>query len=305
MAYGLCRLRAVKMADLGAIDMHDSRDYARHGAIVPDNIDSTRSSLNCGWGQKDYWKYKGIGGNLSGYIAHQIDTKKIKGIRKDSRVGIEFVFACSDKRMLEQMQPVEKGIVHPFLRGVYEFCNKEFKGCVFSYLHQDESNPHVHVFCFPTEEKKIKRKNRYGEKIVKETRIVVRDIVNGADKLSAIQSKYFNWLTQFQNQYAKEHPEYTPVELYRGTQAEKNLREYTNATNHRIGLIRAAIASCKREMDAKALEMEIERITNETATELNRLQQEVEKKRTGALPPEWQAQGMEQDRPKPSYRRRR
>ena len=306
MAYSTIRVRGLHLGDLDAACKHNSRSYGKEEEW-PANINQSLSRKNRGWGPRSFWQYKG---GLSSYVFKRCEELNVKGRRKDSRYAVEFVVGCSDRRMIDQMLQIEsadlKSKASKFHIEIYDWISRKY-GCeiMCSHLHLDESNPHIHIIAMPTKKKKVTKKNRFGSSTKDEVRLCVGDIIDGAAKLSQMQQDYFDWLVNFQKQYAKDHPDYKPVDLYRGTKAERELKQYTEKTNYRIGQIRQAIEECKSAASAKALEAEIEAIRNETKAELNRLEQEANKARIGAIPPEWKAQGHPEDQPRRPHRRGR
>ena len=306
MAYSTIRVRGLQLGDLDAAYKHNSRSYGKEEEW-PANIDKSLSRKNRCWGPRSFWQYKG---GLSSYFFKRCEDLNVKGRRKDSRYAVEFVIGCSDRTMIEQMLQIDSANpdfkVLKFHENVYDWIRNKYRcEIICSHLHLDESNPHIHIIALPTKKKKVTKKGRFGSSTKDEVRLCVGDIIDGAAKLSQMQQDYFDWLVNFQKVYAKDRPEFRPVDLYRGTKAERELKQYTEKTNYRIGQIRTAIQECQSAASAKALEAEIEAIRDETKAELNRLEKEAEKARMGAIPPEWKAQGHPEDQPRRPHRRGR
>lgn len=294
MAYGLCRVRALKLGDLASAEMHNMRKYEEAGLPVPDNIRTGGNIADLDLvPNNDFLKQ-----TLS-----FIEENDIKGMRKDSRVAIEMVLGCSDRRMIDQMG--YERFLYESLNFVLNLTQEEGVNIISLVLHDDETTPHVHVVFTPMQTKEVVKKNRFSSKTVKENRLAICELIDGRSKLSALQDKYFDHLVKVQEAWAGWHPEYRPVELFRGTLAEKQLKEYTKHTNWKIGALRADLERCKTEVEKKRILESIESIQEKAESKANELQKIIEKKRMGALPAEWKAQGVKEDTPKPSYRRKR
>ena len=309
MAYSTIRVRGLHFSDLDAAYKHNSREYGKDEQC-PANIDRSKTRQNIGFALKTFIQHKKTTGGLASFVHKRCEELGVKGKRKDSRYAIEFVVGCSDRSMIDQMLKIDSKDQKSKDLKLRRYFNKwisEKYGCepISSDIHLDESNPHIHIIAMLTKKKKVTRKNRYGSSTNEEVRLCVGDVIDGADKLSKMQQDYFDWLVEYQKNYAKDHPNYIPVDLYRGTKAERELKQYTEKTNYRIGQIRTAIQECQSAASAKALEAEIEAIRDETKAELNRLEKEAEKARMGAIPPEWKAQGHPEDQPRRPHRRGR
>lgn len=309
MAYSTIRVRGLHFGDLDAAYKHNSRSYGKDEQW-PANIDRSKTFQNLGFALKIFIQHMKPTGNLASFVHKRCEELGVKGKRKDSRYAIEFVVGCSDRSMIDQMLKIDskdqKSYDLKLRRDFYKWISEKY-GCepICSNIHLDESNPHIHIIAMLTKKKKVTKKNRYGSSTNEEVRLCVGDVIDGAANLSKMQQDYFDWLVEYQKQYAKDHPDYIPVDLYRGTKAERELKMYSEKTNYRIGKIRAAIEECKSAASAKALEAEIETIQNESKAELNRLEKEAEKARMGAIPPEWKAQGYPEDQPRRPRRRGR
>lgn len=107
------------------------------------------------------------------------------------------------------------------------------------FEHYDESNPHAHFVVVPIVEA-VKWKNRRGEGERTEKRLNVRDHTGGPDKLRDLQNGYFRHLV---DTYGAGKNNKLGVPIYRGTLVENQTREYIEATDAKIGRLRAELAT--------------------------------------------------------------
>lgn len=235
MAFGICRVRSLHMDDLQSTDMHNARRYdspAQYPSnIRPDGIHQTEYFRNGIFENSETSSQT----NLTEIISARLDQHDIKpeDLRSNSRVAIEYVLGISDASAWENYSP--KGYFDDCLQWLEE---KHGKGSVVAYSrHQDESNPHAHFIVVPIEQKEVKWKNARGSGSKIKNTINVREFVNGREKLRELQQEYY--------EFAKQYEKKMNTEIYRGTYAEYQTKEYSRQTDHKIGQIRAELARLK------------------------------------------------------------
>ena len=235
MAFGICRIRNIKMEDISSTDKHNARLYESEEEY-PDNINPqghnvSRYILS---GESMYKDET----NLSEAIKHRLEENKVSGIRKNTNVAIEYVLAISDQEAWTNYNP----------SGWFAKCEewleeRHGKGSVVAMSeHFDESNPHCHFIVVPLITKEVKWKNSKGSGMKEETRIDTRSYTGGGDLLTKLQTEYF--------EFCKMHEAAFGVPIYRGTKAEDQTRVYTQQTNHEIGKLRKEVDLLKNNDDA-------------------------------------------------------
>lgn len=233
MAFGICRVRSLHLGDLGSTDLHNARRYDSPDKY-PENIDAEgrHSTFYIDEGKsEDYLTTKET--NLQEVVSNRLQENNVTGIRSNSRVAIEYVLGISDTQAWENYSA--DGY---FLQCMKWLEDKHGKGSVVSYsLHEDESNPHAHFVVVPLVTKEVKWKNKKGSGTRTETRSNVREFINGRDTLRQLQTDYHEFAKRFEKKMG--------IELYRGTYAEFQTKEYSRSTDHEIGKIRAELAVLK------------------------------------------------------------
>jgi len=226
MAFGICRIRNIKMEDISSTDKHNARLYESEEEY-PDNINPqgkniSRYILNGDYMSKDET-------NLPEAIKHRLEENKVSGIRKNTNIAIEYVLAISDQEAWTNYNP----------SGWFSKCEqwleeRHGKGSVVAMSeHFDESNPHCHFIVVPLNTKDVKWKNSKGSGTKVETRIDTRAYTGGREKLKQLQTDYF--------EFCKKHESALGVPIYRGTNVEDQKRVYVRQTNHKIGEIRKEV----------------------------------------------------------------
>lgn len=271
MAFGICRVRSLHMADLQSTDMHNARRYdsPEHypANIRPDGHHQTTYFRN---GLDDAEAPHQT--NLEDIVRSRMEQKQITedDLRKNSRIAIEYVLGISDAAVWNNYSPA----------GYFEEClywleQKHGEGSVVAYSrHQDESNPHAHFVVVPIEQKEIKWKNAKGSGSKIKNVINVRDFVNGKETLRSLQQEYYEFAKQFEKKLG--------IELYRGTLAENQTKQYARQTDHKIGEIRAELARLKTfgEKSMEYLQKQIELAKNVFKREnLNVTEKQLEQKK--------------------------
>tara|TARA_R110000850_G_C9991609_1_gene467093 strand:- start:2748 stop:3668 length:921 start_codon:yes stop_codon:yes gene_type:complete len=248
MAFGIIRARNLQSGDLASTDLHNARRYesAEH---YPKNIDPKREiDANFLLPNSDYLDKSQT--TLAQAVQARIEAEGVTGIRKNTNVAIEYVATINDQRAWQQYTPAA------FFANTQKWLEKRHgKGSVVAvFEHYDESNPHAHFVVVPIIEKSVKWKNRRGEGERTEKRLNVRDHTGGPDKLRDLQNGYFRHLVET---YGAGKNNKLGVPIYRGTLVENQTREYIEATDVRIGRLRAQLATISNSEARKSLEEQI------------------------------------------------
>ena len=243
MAYGIIRVRNLSAGDIRHAEIHNAREYEAVGLNTPDNIDPN--------GHHTHWVAGDQEKSISQAINERLDSLGIK-TRSNSVVAIEYVVALTgtpDERKEMWHAYSESG----FLAAAQQWVAERHGGManvVAISQHYDETNPHAHIIVLPVVEKSIKWKNQNGSGERKEHRLCARDITGHPDKLRKLQDDYHAFVEPFGPKMG--------VKFYRGTKKEEQLKEYTKATSHELGRLRAELDQTKDKARAKAIELEIE-----------------------------------------------
>jgi hypothetical protein len=246
MAFGICRIRTLHFADLQSTDIHNARRYDSEESY-PQNIDPKREHSTIYYkGVDDYYSPEQT--DLDSIVRHRIESNNVKGIKSNGRVAIEYVLGISDVGAWENYSA----------EGYFQNCKqwlekRHGEGSVVAYSrHEDESNPHAHFIVVPLITKDVKWKNSKGSGTRTETRSNVREFINGRDTLRQLQTDYHEFAKRFEKKMG--------IELYRGTYAEFQTKEYSRSTDHEIGKIRAEldVLRTKKEKLIEYLQKQVE-----------------------------------------------
>ena len=266
MAFGIIRVRNLKMGDLASTDKHNARLY-KDEKEYPENINPD------GYFNARYFKeetdWLSEDGEFIGTLkgAVQDELRGVTGLRSNSNVAIEFVVSVSDKKAWNRYEP------SGFFSEASKFIESKYGNIVAQYEHLDESNPHVHFVVVPTETKIIKWKNKQGSGEREEKRLNSRDITGGPLKLRKLQDDYHKWLID--NNWGQK----MGVEFYRGTKVENQTKEYLQRTSHEIAELNTKLASINDDLERKRVELQILEKNALMASKELELQKQIEKKR--------------------------
>lgn len=263
MAYGICRVENLTASSIGGAETHNARKYKELGKTEPDNINKTTcahlgSNTHYVRGIED--DYKGL--KIKEAIDNRLSELGIKP-RNNSVVALEYVLALTgtDKEKFMMWEATSSNgnassySPSGFLSKAHQWIAEKHGGMdnvIAISNHFDETNPHVHVIVVPIVEKTVKWKNQRGEGERKENRLCARDFTGHPDKLRQLQTDYFNFIEK--EQFGRK----MNVEFYRGTKKEKQLREYTRATDHILGELKAKLDKTIDLAEAKAIKLELE-----------------------------------------------
>lgn len=140
--------------------------------IPVDNADEKKSKLNVYQGASDFASL--MGRMEKRFLEHNIEP------RKDSVQAVEFVLSASPEFWSNKTQ---EEIQQWANANIAFFANKFNKQNLLSYaLHQDESNPHIHLILTP---------------ITQDGRLSCKDLLGGKAKLSKLQTEYANAMAKF------------------------------------------------------------------------------------------------------------
>lgn len=165
-------------------------------------------------------------------IERRLQELKVKGIKKNSTKAIEVVVSVSDHNFFNSAS----GGYSPLGYGSNEmkWLEDTYFGqgnVVCGYMHMDETKPHWHFICIPAREKEVAYKNRYGSGTKLEMRLCANDIIDGKEKLSAVQDAYYE---HCQARYGHIVP------FWRGLKAEVQKRQYTEKTDAKLAAYKEA-----------------------------------------------------------------
>lgn len=252
MAFGIIRVRNLKSGDISSTEEHNARLY-KSKDLFPDNINSegdfdveyfneSTDSILC-----SHLEF-----TLQELIKNRIEKNNVKGIRKNSNVAIEYVCGINDKRAWENYS------VKGFANNCYDWLEKRHGqgSIVAKYIHEDESNPHIHFVVVPLKTKKVKWKNQQGEGERVETRLNTREFTGGRKILSKLQDNYHSHLI---DTYQARDYNKLGVPLYRGIKAVDNFKKYSMRTNSEISILRDSLAEANDEVSKLEIMLDIER----------------------------------------------
>lgn len=227
MAYAQIRVRRLNNGNLATTEKHNARLFSPDE--YPDNIDMSRTHENRMLFCRSDWEEEQLG--MQEMVDRRLKELEVKGIKKNSTKAIEVVVSISDSSFFS-------GIVSydPLGYGSNEmkWLEDTYFGrgnVVCGYMHMEESKPHWHFICIPAKEKEVAYKNRYGSGTKLEMRLCANDIIDGKEKLSAIQEAYYE---HCKGSYGHIVP------FWRGLKAEVQKRQYTEKTDAKLAAYKEA-----------------------------------------------------------------
>lgn len=256
MAYAQIRVRRLNNGNLATTEKHNARKFSPDD-IIPDNIDTSQSQQNWIMFCRDEWNDERL--SLRDMVDKRIKELGVKGIKKNSTKAIEVVVSVSDPKFFNA-----SGGYCPLGYGSNEmkWLEDTYFGqgnVVCGYMHMDESKPHWHFICIPAAEKEVAYKNRYGSGTKREVRLCANDIIDGKEKLSAIQDAYHEHCSARYGHI---------IDFYRGLRAEDEKREYTQKTDYKLAQYKEAeqyaemkLLAQKAQQKVKELDKTIEKKT--------------------------------------------
>lgn len=246
MAFGICRVRNLTAGDIRSTEIHNGREYGALGLALPENIDPQKCI-------KGYHSHSvtGEAQTIEQAINNRLQALNIKP-RANSVVALEYVIALTGgaKEKADMWQNYsESGFLMDATRWIAER-HGGMQNVASISMHYDESNPHAHIVVLPIIEKTVKWKNQNGQGERVENRLCARDYTGHPDKLRQLQDDYFKFIEPYGEKMG--------VKFYRGTKKEEQLKQYTEATDHELGKLRAKLDTIKDLAEAKVLLLEIE-----------------------------------------------
>lgn len=237
MAYAQIRVRRLNNANLASTEKHNARLFTPEE--MPDNISISQSGQNRIIFCRSDWEDEQL--SMQEMVERRLQELKVKGVKKNSTKAIEVVVSVSDPNFFMS----SKGY-SPLGYGSNEmkWLEDTYFGqgnVVCGYMHMDESKPHWHFICIPAAEKEVTFKNRYGSGSKKEMRLCANDIIDGKDRLRAIQDAYHEHCNA---RYG------SILEFHRGLRAEKLKMKYNQKADANI--IKYRDAKQYAEMELKA-----------------------------------------------------
>lgn len=250
MAFGIIRARNLSAGDIGTTDKHNARKYSTPEEY-PKNI-KINHPYYADYRRENHEDYLGKNETtLQESLDFRLKKNNVKGIRKNSNLGIEYVCTINDKKAWDKYS--FSGFVANTQTWLEDRHGKN--SVIATYSHEDESNPHVHFVVVPLVKKEINWKNKNGQGVRTETRLNTREFTGGRDKLRALQDDYFSHLSE---RYGVGEDNKLGVPLYRGTRVEHQFREYSQQTNDEIGVLRNELANLTEELAISKKQFEID-----------------------------------------------
>lgn len=213
-------LRTKRIKDTNAFTqmcMHNLRDRTNNEK----NIDSSKSHQNeILIDEFDLQSAKEFGTGYAKKLNNYYDKLEIKQ-RRDAVQAMEFVLTASP----EFFQKATAKQKDQWVKKQVDFARKEFgKNLKLAVLHQDESNPHIHLVISTEITKVQKFKNRYG---------------TYEKKVTSLNAKRFNrsYLKDLHTRYAEHNKEFGLVRGLEGSEAT-----HTDLKTHRAD-VKEAIES--------------------------------------------------------------
>lgn len=231
MAYGIIRVREIGRAEVGATQLHNSREYDEKGYKTPENIDKSRKIYN-----REEFR---TGESLTEAIDNRLKEAGVKE-RKNSVVAIEFVVSASKEFWPYYSETAFFANCHQFLENKYGAENVVAKN-----EHYDESNPHAHFIVTPIVEKETKWKNEKGEGVKKGLQLSARDLTGSKKHLIALQDDFFKHLDQKYNW----RPIPDNAKFVRGKSAIEQNKNYTKHTSVELGVLKNDVNILKESID--------------------------------------------------------
>lgn len=265
MAYGLIRVRELNAKEIRATDIHNARKFKENGIPYPPNIKPDAYHSAAYWRvAKGYHQYYCAGEQANTRLSDVVDSRiqSAKANEKANSVqAIEFVCSAS-------AEAFEKYDAKAF----FDKCDKWLTdrygevNVVARYDHLDESTPHAHFIVVPIVKKEIKWKNRNGEGTKIENRLCAKDLTGNKKLLEKMQDDYYQFTRDVFSNYG--------VEIYRGTKAANQLKEYTKRTDYELGVLRAQIRKVGESITETEKQLKNGTISREEAIERQKADEE-------------------------------
>jgi hypothetical protein len=259
MAYAQIRVRRLNNSNLASTEKHNARLFSPEE--YPDNIDMSKTIQNRMLYCRSDWEDEQLG--MQEMVERRLKELKVKGIKSNSTKAIEVVVSVSDPDFF-----YSQGGYTPLGYGANEmkWLEDNYFGhgnVVCGYMHMEESKPHWHFICVPVREKEVAYKNRYGSGKRLEMRLCANDIIDGKEKLSALQDAYYEHCNSRYNHI---------VPFWRGLKAEKQKKEYTLKTDAKLAAYKEAEQYAEMKQLAQEAQQKVEQF-DQTIEKQNKLRQ--------------------------------
>lgn len=250
MAFAQIRVRRLNNGNLASTEKHNARLFTPDD--IPDNIDISQSIQNRIMCCRSDWEDEQL--SMQEMVERRLQELKVKGIKKNSTKAIEVVVSVSDPNFF-----TASGGYSPLGYGSNEmkWLEDTYFGrgnVVCGYMHMDESKPHWHFICIPAKEKEVAYKNRYGSGIKREVRLCANDVIDGPDKLSAMQDAY--------HEHCRARYGHI-IDFYRGLRAEYLKKKYNQKADASIIKFRDAKQYAEMGLKAELAVMVNNRLNNQ------------------------------------------
>lgn len=267
MSYGIIRVRNLGASEIGKTEIHNKRQYDEKGIQRPDNIHPEKEGKFGFNYHTNIEKGQETEKSLQEILQNRFNQLGIKP-RKNSVHAIEYVLALSPDCQDAYKDTYDADAM---LSNLTEFVTKKHgrKNVISVSKHFDESNPHVHMIVVPILEKEKRWKNRHGEGKKKVHTLSARDFTGGPDKLRKLQNDFFEFVKPFGKRLGKE--------FFRGTLVEKRKKEYVRKTDHKIGELRAKLATLENDLDKAKIKEQINEIKGDFEAEIESFDNTIEK----------------------------
>ena len=264
MAYAQIRVRRLNNSNLASTEIHNARLFSREEC--PGNIDMSKTAQNRMLFCRSEWEDEQL--SMQEMVERRLKELKVKGIKKNSTKAIEVVVSVSDPSFFDGLvsyDPLGYGSNEmKWLEDTYFGRGNVLCG----YMHMEESKPHWHFICIPAKEKEVAYKNRYGSGTKLEMRLCANDIIDGKEKLSALQDAYHE---HCRTRYGHIVP------FWRGLKAEEQKKEYTQKTDAKLAEYKEA------EQFAK-----MKQLAQEAQEKVHQFDQTIEKQNKSRQSPSYQ-----------------
>ena len=161
--------------------------------------------------------------SLRKIIDERIKELGVCGIKKNSTKAIEVMVSISDLKFFNRYFYMDFG------KNEKEWLERTYFGegnVVCGYVSEVRNKYYWFFIGIPVKEKEVAYRNRYGTGKKIEMRLCGGDIVDGKEKLSNMQQKYFEHCRDTYGHV---------IELWRGLKAEDQKRKYIQQTDYKIG----------------------------------------------------------------------
>lgn len=271
MAYAQIRVRRLNNSNLASTEKHNARLFGPED--MPDNIDVSRASQNRMFYSCSEFEEEQP--SLEEMVDRRIKELGVKGVKKNSTKAIEVVVSVSDPKFFEMYS------VDGYAYNEMKWLEDTFFGrgnVVCGYLHHDEGKPHLHFIGIPAKEKQVAYKNRHGSGVKTEMRLCANDILDGKEKLRAVQDAYYSHCQARYGHF---------MEFWRGLLAEEQKRQYTQKTDAKLAAYKEAEQYAQMKAAAQEAQKELASLNQQIEKQTKSRQAKSYQWDKGSEVPEW------------------